>query len=108
MATTPETLEVRKRLQAKYFRILTPHGHERAKVIGTLTGRLVTRDRFEVQTLVNRREPKAFGYFVGELRYTDVTDLEVVRYKPGEEANDLEWRSQPWAKPVDDKTKKPL
>ena len=80
--------------------------HQSVKIVATLTGRLETRNHFDVQKLANgRRVPRAFRFWVAELTYIAAADFEVVPYRPGEEEDEMHWRRDPWAKPASAKSK---
>lgn len=96
-----------RQLQNEYWRLRGgTRPREPVKIVATLTGRLETRDHFEVQKRANgRRVPRAFRFFVAELTYWTAADFEVVPYRAGEEENEMRWRRDPWAKPVGGKSK---
>jgi hypothetical protein len=49
------------------------------EILGTVTGRLTTRDHFDLQTLVDgSQRPRGFGWAVAWLSYDKVRDLEAV------------------------------
>jgi len=81
---------------AKYSE-LAKTNHE-GKVLATLTGRLETRDHFEVRTLPDgTQQPRAYRYYVALLRYRSVEDLEVVPFGPGERGPVIEALRKPEA-----------
>ena len=101
-----------KQLNTQHSQVLEPFRRDHrlskpVRVVATLTGRLETRDHFEVDKLIGgRRQPRTpYLYFVAMLRYRAVSDLEVVEYTSEELDRELEWRREPWAKPVDGKRK---
>lgn len=90
----------------EYGRLLRTSPHQSVKIVATLTGRLETRDHFEVQKLANgKRVPRAFRFWVAQLTYRTAADIEVVPYRRGEEQSEMQWRRDPWAKPTADKSK---
>jgi hypothetical protein len=67
-----------------------------ARIVATLSGRLETRNHFEIVTLPSGvKRPTAFGYFVALLRYERVEDMTAVPFKPGESERELEIRRRP-------------
>jgi hypothetical protein len=59
--------------------------HPGNKIIVTLTGRLETRDHFDVRILPDGSQvPDAFTFYVAKLAYWRVEDLEAVPWAPGE------------------------
>ena len=74
---------------------------ENSRIVATLSGRLETRDHFEVQTLVTGvKRPVAYKYFVALLRYEDVEDMKAFPFKPGEWERELEILRHPLPKRV--------
>jgi hypothetical protein len=72
--------------------------HPGCKILVTLTGRLETRDHFDVQTFPDGFEwPVAFKWFVARLSYRTMGHLEAIRREPGEDEQELEWRRRPYA-----------
>lgn len=81
---------------AKYRRLRKEHPD--SKIMVTLTGRLRTRDHFEVRTFPNGFEwPVAFDYFVAVLTYRRVDHLEVTPLAPGEREYQLELARKSYA-----------
>jgi hypothetical protein len=76
----------------------TRRAHPDCKLVATVTGRLETRDRFEVRTMPDGSlRPVAFNYFVATLKYDGITDIELVPWHPGELEKVLEAGRRPWA-----------
>jgi hypothetical protein len=74
---------------------------QNSRIVATLSGRLETRDHFEVQTLVTGvKRPVAYKYFVAILQYEYVEDMKAVPLKPGEREQELEIRRHPQPKRV--------
>jgi len=97
-----------KQLSVRHSQILKPFRKapgKRVRVVATVTGRLETRDHFEFDTLIGgRRQPRTpYLYFVAMLKYRAVSDLEAVEYTSEELERELEWRREPWAKPLNEK-----
>jgi hypothetical protein len=68
---------------AKYHQLRKQHPD--SEIMVTLTGRLGTRDHFDVRTLPDGFEwPVAFKYYVAVLAYRRADNLEVVPLRPGE------------------------
>jgi hypothetical protein len=95
-----------KQLSIQYHQLLKPYRREPitpVRVVATIVGRLETRNHFEVERLPGgKRRPRTpFQYFVAMLTYRSVSALSVIPYTPEELKLELEWRRQPWAKPVE-------
>jgi hypothetical protein len=68
------------------------------KVVVTLTGRLETRDHFEVNKIaVGPQFPVGFDGFVARLIYGAMNDIKAVPRVPGELEQEMEARRSPYA-----------
>jgi hypothetical protein len=71
-----------------------PDGH----VVVTLTGRLETRDHFEIKTFPNGLQwPLGFGYNVASLLYRSIDHIEAAPLQPGDLERDIDIARQPYA-----------
>jgi hypothetical protein len=70
--------------------------HRPCKILATLSGRLETRDHFKTKKWARGPEiPVGFGYYVAQLSYWKVTDLEVTPSGPDPVEEDM--RKKPYA-----------
>jgi hypothetical protein len=72
--------------------------HPGSQIVVTLTGRLETRDHFDVRTFPDGRQvPVAFKWFVARLLYRTIDHFEAVPPELGEVERELESRRRPYA-----------
>jgi hypothetical protein len=79
-----DALELAPRMGDGYFNYRRLRkANPNANVVATLSGRLETRDRFDVRTFLDGSQiPIAFHYYVARLVYKRAENLEVVRPGP--------------------------
>jgi hypothetical protein len=74
------------------------HAHPGCHIVATLTGRLETRDHFDVHTFQDGLQyPIAFKWFVAQLLYRAIDDFEAVPLELGELEQETESRRRPYA-----------
>ena len=72
--------------------------HPNCKIMATLTGRLETRNHFDVRIFQDGRQvPDAYKWFVAHLLYRAIDHFEAVPEDPEEIAHEAESRRTPYA-----------
>ena len=89
-------------LVRSYSELLGTSDRRHNKVIATIVGKFETLDHFEVDRLPGgvRRPRTPYTYNVGMIRFVAASELTVVPYTSEEQVRDMDWRRQPWAKPL--------